>query len=293
MGATVTTTGSAEGCGRDWPLCNGRFIPDFALSTAIEFSHRAVTGIEGVLVVALTVAVLALHGDRRPARVLAPLMLGSLLLQAGMGAWAVKYPQQPVVLALHFGISLIALASVTLTAVYVRRADEIRASPPVWPGLRLATWGITAYLYLLVYSGAYIRHAGAAGACTSWPVCGAGSGEATGVAVNLAHRGAALAALLLAVALLLAYRWLEPARRDLVVGAGVLIGTLLAQGAAGAFLVFSRYGLSAELLHAGLTGIVFTSAAYLCLRVTVAAHDEQAAPVRERRRSRLRAEGVR
>ena len=80
-----------------------------------------------------------------------------------MGAWAVKYPQQPVVLALHFGISLIALAAVTLTAVYVRRADEIRASPPVWPGLRLATWGITAYLYLLVYSGAYIRHAGAAG----------------------------------------------------------------------------------------------------------------------------------
>src|SRR5262252_7051916 len=71
MGATVTTTGSAEGCGRDWPLCNGKFVPDFALAAAIEFSHRAVTGVEGVLIVALTGAVLLLHGRRRPVQVLA------------------------------------------------------------------------------------------------------------------------------------------------------------------------------------------------------------------------------
>jgi cytochrome c oxidase assembly protein subunit 15 len=293
MGATVTTTGSAQGCGRDWPLCNGRLVPDFALATAIEFSHRAVTGVEGVLIVAFTIVVLVLYRSQRPALFLAPLMLGSLLLQAGMGAWAVKYPQQPVVLALHFGISLIALASVTLTALYVRRTDEIRRSPAVWPGLRLATWGITAYLYLLVYSGAYVRHVGAAGACTSWPLCGSGSGDATGVAVNLAHRAAALTALLLAAALLIGYRWLEPGRRDLLVGACILIATLLLQGAAGAFLVFSHYGLSAELLHAGLTGVVFTAAAYLCLRVTVGAHGEDSARWGERRRSRLRAEGVR
>src|SRR2546430_15137729 len=55
MGVTVTTTGSAEGCGRDWPLCHGRFVPDFAVATAIEFSHRAVTGVEGILIVALAV----------------------------------------------------------------------------------------------------------------------------------------------------------------------------------------------------------------------------------------------
>src|SRR3984893_16113581 len=201
MGATGHTPGSAEGCGRDWPLCHGRFIPDFALATAIEFSHRAVTGVEGILILALTIAVLALYREQRPALFLAPLMLGSLLLQAGMGAWAVKYPQQPVVLALHFGISLIARASVTLTALYVRRPAEIRNAPAVWPGLRLATWGLTAYIYLLVYSGAYIRHAGAAGACTSWPVCGSGSGAATGVATGVAHRAAAFSALLFAAAL--------------------------------------------------------------------------------------------
>src|SRR3977135_3646630 len=50
MGAAVTNTGSAEGCGRSWPLCNGQFVPEFTVATAIEYSHRAVTGLGGVLV---------------------------------------------------------------------------------------------------------------------------------------------------------------------------------------------------------------------------------------------------
>ena len=271
MGATVTTTGSAQGCGRDWPLCNGKFIPDFALAAAIEFSHRAVTGVEGVLIVALTVAALALYGRQRPVQVLAPLMLGFLLLQAGMGAWAVKYPQEPVVLALHFGISLMALATTALIAVYVRRPQALLSAPAVSGGVRFMTWGAAVYLYLLVYSGAYIRHVGAAAACPGWPLC-TGSGAPVGpeaVAVNLAHRFAAAAALLLAVGLLVAYSSLAPSRRDLIVGAWLLIGALGAQAAAGAFLVLSRWSVSGELLHAALTGVAFTAAAYLCLRVTL------------------------
>lgn len=271
MGATVTTTGSAQGCGRDWPLCNGKFIPDFALAAAIEFSHRAVTAVEGVLIVALTVAVLALYGRQRPVQVLAPLMLGFLFLQAGMGAWAVKYPQEPVVLALHFGISLIALATTALIAVYVRQPHAMLSAPPVSGGVRMFTWGAAVYLYLLVYSGAYIRHVGAAVACPGWPLC-TGSGAPLGaeaVAVNLAHRLAAAAALLLAAGLLVTYSSLAPSRRDLVAGAWLLIGALSAQAAAGAFLVLSRWSVSGELLHAALTGVAFTAAAYLCLRVTL------------------------
>ena len=49
MGATVTNTGSAEGCGRSWPLCHGEFIPEYAFETMVEYSHRLVTGVEGLL----------------------------------------------------------------------------------------------------------------------------------------------------------------------------------------------------------------------------------------------------
>ena len=36
-----------------------------------------------------------------------------------MGAWAVLYPQSPGVLALHFGISLLAFASVALATSFI------------------------------------------------------------------------------------------------------------------------------------------------------------------------------
>jgi len=279
MGETVTTTGSAEGCGRDWPLCHGRFIPDFAVATAIEFSHRALTGVEGILIVALTVAVLLLWRERRAIRVLAPLMLGALLLQAGMGAWAVKYPQQPVVLALHFGISLVALASVVLTAAYVWQVDRPGALPAqVAPrAVRWVTWGTAVYIYLLVYSGAYIRHTAAAGACPGWPLCGSSpAGTAAGPAVNLVHRFAAAFALLLALGLAVGYGRLAARRVDLVRGAWILVACLVAQAASGAYLVLSRWGLGGELTHAAVTGITFTAIAYLCFRTVLGQKTEPA-----------------
>src|SRR5579863_9509324 len=58
MGTLVTNTGSQFGCGNDWPLCKGKFIPEFTLATAIEFSHRAVVGFETLLVLAMAVAIL-------------------------------------------------------------------------------------------------------------------------------------------------------------------------------------------------------------------------------------------
>lgn len=274
LGATVTSTGSAQGCGRDWPLCKGALIPDFVSSTAIEFSHRAVTGIAGILVVALAGAALWLWRDRTAIRVLAPLMLAALLLQAGMGAWAVKYPQSAVVLALHFGFSLLALAGAVLTAIFVLQVERGRGLPEVVApaSVRWLTWGAAAYLYALVYTGAYIRHAAAAGACPGWPLCGAGPvANGAGVAVNLVHRLAAAAALLVALGLLLAYRRLAPGRRDLRAGAGIFAGCLLVQGLSGAFLVLSRWGLPGELVHAGVTGVTFCAAAYLCYQVLLGA----------------------
>src|SRR2546428_13074767 len=96
MGATVTNTGSAEGCGRSWPLCNGQFVPEFTVATGIEYSHRAVTGVHSVLVVALTVAMLARWRGDRAGVVPGALVLGPLLLRAGLGAGAGLVPRSSV-----------------------------------------------------------------------------------------------------------------------------------------------------------------------------------------------------
>src|SRR5581483_1753090 len=98
-----------------------------------------------------------------------PVMLGTLVLQSGLGAWAVLAPQHPAVLALHFGISLVAFASVVLTMVVVREPAPSEAPPPTAGrggapadprdsaaplGVRRAIWAILAYVYLVVYLGA-------------------------------------------------------------------------------------------------------------------------------------------
>ncbi|HUZ89644.1 MAG TPA: COX15/CtaA family protein [Candidatus Acidoferrales bacterium] len=270
MGSTVTSTGSAQGCGRDWPLCRGQLIPQFAVNTFIEFSHRAVTAIESVLILALAALALLLWRQRRAVLVLVGLMVGALFLQAGMGAAAVKWPEQPVVLALHFGISLIALATTVLTAIYVRRPKRQPVADSIEPGLRWAVWGTAAYVYVLVYSGAYIRHTGAAAACTSWPGCTSGVRMGTlPVLLDWAHRSAAVLVLVVAVGLLLGARRAIPRQNDLVRGASWLVAAICAQGVAGAILVMSHFDLFGELLHAALTGVVFTLAAYLCFVCTV------------------------
>ncbi len=114
MGATVTNTGSGEGCGTSWPLCHGEFIPEYAFETMVEYSHRLVTGVEGLLILGLSLTAFPLRRRYPELKVLIPLMVFTLLLQSGMGAWAVKYPQTPPVMASHFGISLVCFASVFL-----------------------------------------------------------------------------------------------------------------------------------------------------------------------------------
>ena len=129
MGATVTTTESGEGCGRSWPLCHGEFIPAYTLDTAIEYSHRFVTGIEGIIIAVVALGALVLRWRDRALRFLVALMVGSLLLQAGMGAAAVMWPQQPAVMASHFGISLVCFAATVLVARVLGRPATERVAP--------------------------------------------------------------------------------------------------------------------------------------------------------------------
>jgi heme a synthase len=51
-GAWVRISHSGDGCGDHWPLCTGEFIPDLTQKkTFIEYAHRLMTGIYGILVI--------------------------------------------------------------------------------------------------------------------------------------------------------------------------------------------------------------------------------------------------
>jgi len=51
LGGLVRVSGSGLGC-PDWPLCHGRPYPPADLHAIIEYSHRAVGTVTGVLIIA-------------------------------------------------------------------------------------------------------------------------------------------------------------------------------------------------------------------------------------------------
>lgn len=176
-GALVTKTGSGAGCGTDWPLCNGKFVPAYTLESLIEYSHRFVTGIEGLLVIAVFIWTLVLY--RKDRNKFAELLyyagaaLFFTIVQAFLGAAAVIWPTSPTVLAIHFGISLLAVASTMLHVTWTRRekhgelnlSDGLPAS--IYPRMLL----LAIFCYVVVYLGAYVRHTESSGGCLDWPLC--------------------------------------------------------------------------------------------------------------------------
>ncbi len=271
MGTLVTNSGSARGCGGSWPLCNGQFIPQFAVSTLIEFSHRAVTGIESILVFALTAGVLWLWRQRIEIKILAPLMAIFLLLQAALGALAVIYPESPEVLALHFGVSLISFASILLTTLFIYelgRWDRLR-DRAIPLGFRRLVFGVTGFTYVVVYLGAYVQHRGVQLACMDWPLC---NGRVIppftgGQGTVFIHRFAALALTGGVVWMLVWARRLRGPRPDLYRASVIAMVLVVCQALEGALIVFSRLDLFSTLGHAAFVSLLFGTLCYLCLQV--------------------------
>ncbi|WCF05903.1 COX15/CtaA family protein [Paenibacillus thiaminolyticus] len=267
-GALVTKTGSGRGCGDDWPLCNGKFVPAYTLESLIEYSHRFVTGIVGIIVVVTFWYTWHYLRHHREAVAYAGGTLLFTIVQALMGAAAVKWPQQPAVMALHFGISLLAVASSMLLVAWCYRVDKKTepASPrhlPKW--IYIVAWGIWIYCYGVVYLGAYIRHTGTEGACMGWPLC---NGElipylygASGIV--FAHRAAAAILLLLLAGLHILVRRaaLKSRRSDWRAGTVAALALTMAQIVSGGLLTLTiadeNAYLLASLLHNVLVTLLF------------------------------------
>jgi hypothetical protein len=130
LGATVTATGSGFGCGESWPLCHGRLLPPLTAEGIIEYSHRLATLVSGLVLVALLALTIVERRElfaRWETRIVAGLLVGTLLLQSALGAAAVLAPRHPLVMAVHFGVSLTVFASALLLALVLTRGESLRA----------------------------------------------------------------------------------------------------------------------------------------------------------------------
>ncbi|WP_019536423.1 COX15/CtaA family protein [Paenibacillus ginsengihumi] len=272
MGALVTKTESGRGCGDDWPLCNGRFVPAYTIESMIEYSHRFVVGVVGLILLATMIYTFR-HSRRKDAKWYVSGALFFTLLQAVLGALAVVMPQSSAVLALHFGFSLISFAfTLLLYLVYTRfgQAMEQGDGSVLSKGMHVAIWSLLGYCYVVVYLGAFVRHTEAWGGCVGWPLCNGQVipelGGDTGIV--FAHRvAAAIFGILLGV-FYLVVRSQNRANSSMVSAAKWSFIFVLAQILSGGLLtvsIGSDWHLATSLLHTLLISCLFGVQCYTCV----------------------------
>jgi protoheme IX farnesyltransferase len=201
LGGIARLQPAGAGCGNDWPLCRGRWLPPLEATAIVEYVHRL--GAIAVFSLALATAILALRTPQssRRIRLLAWAGVAIVFVQGLIGGATAVWGAPLNVALLHLTLAMIFLAGsmVTLAAIAAERAAPRRlAALGQWPSriadrtfARVATLGAVLMLLLLVL-GASTSATGAL-SCATWPLCVDGSAALhTWPDMNLGYRASAL-----------------------------------------------------------------------------------------------------
>ncbi|MEZ4501398.1 MAG: COX15/CtaA family protein [Dehalococcoidia bacterium] len=171
VGAIVRTTDSGLGC-PDWPLCHGRLIPPADQTAIIEYSHRTLAAVVGLLVVTTALVTLRIRKIDTTARALAAASLPLLGLQAWLGKVTVERELPAEVITFHLGTALVLLAVLALLALFAFLGEgRTTLDDPerrTFARIAMVSAAVTAGVLLI---GAYVVGSGSTSACTTWPSC--------------------------------------------------------------------------------------------------------------------------
>ncbi|MBC8101497.1 MAG: protoheme IX farnesyltransferase [Cytophagales bacterium] len=147
VGVVVRATGSGDGCGAHWPACDGEIIPVApSVEKMIEYTHRLVSGVDGLLVLGLAGWCIAKFRHNKP-------LLGAVLatvfftgVEAWLGAYLVKQRlvadnasvQRAVWMSIHLVNTFFLLTALSLAAWWASGRDRIKTGGQGAVGLALA-----------------------------------------------------------------------------------------------------------------------------------------------------------
>lgn len=276
MGAVVTKTGSGKGCGNSWPVCKGQLIPEsIQVETVIEYSHRIISAGAGFLILALTIWSWIVYRKNFRVKLFGVMSVFFVLLQGTLGALTVVF-EGPFVkkfmLALHFGFSLISFASVMLLTIQLYRLRDGKpdklSGTPLSRRFTWGVWGLATYSYIVVYTGALVRHREATMSCGfEFPGCGITKlpGLSYPAEIHMLHRYAAFLLLIFTLWLLVIVLRKYRNNVDFVQGSWLAMILITLQATSGIVTVFTGGVLMAALVHTTIITIYFSALAYLCM----------------------------
>ena len=123
-GAVVRVTNSGLGC-PDWPLCYGQLLPPAGDAGAwIEWFHRTLAAVVGLLVFAVLVVALRRHRNRS---IVVPAMLAFVFtgFQAYLGKVTVETGNSGDSVTAHLAMAMVVLASLVYIALRVRHPARL------------------------------------------------------------------------------------------------------------------------------------------------------------------------
>ena len=278
VGFLDTQTGSALGCGPDWPLCNGKVIPNLNnIHVIIEFAHRMLVAGFALLATLFMIWAVLKYRQFVEVRAFAWIGIGFIVVQSLLGALAVVFVNPPTVLALHLGFGLLAMVGVTLLVVFLfqlsaeskDRASGISFRRETPTGIKRGIWATWIYTYVAIYWGSYVAFRGAGEACPTWPLCNGKifPGFQGLVGLDFIHRLVAVGLAIITALLLWSLRKYKGSRPDLYKGAFWLLIAVIAQIITGANLALSHVATGPYLLHIGTLMLLFGDMSYLTLQV--------------------------
>ncbi|MFQ5873568.1 MAG: heme A synthase [Dehalococcoidia bacterium] len=270
LGGVVRVTESGLGC-PDWPFCHGRIIPPADSATLIEYSHRLLATVTGLMVLAVGAVVWkAYRWDRRLVGIVS-LAVVLLLGQVVLGGATVRTELEPGLVMAHLAVAEALLACMIAAFVIawrmagpnsrLNRITGVRARRPVLIPIAVAG------LYVLLLTGSYVQASGATVACgDTWPLCQGELFRGGELAiVHMLHRILSIPVGGVILASLVEAWRLSREQPSLRVAALVVGGLFVAQVLVGGVNVWLAFPETTNVLHLAIATAVWASLVMLAV----------------------------
>ncbi|XDD45751.1 heme A synthase [Leptospira sp. WS39.C2] len=167
-GPLVRATDSGLAC-PDWPLCHGKFVPEFTFQIFMEVGHRYYSGILGILVGIGFVWILIKQETRKSLGIPATLSLLFLISQVILGGLTVTKLLHPTTVNLHLLNAVLLLSSCLTIRLLLSESKKsnFNANPN---GKYYFILVLIVVLYQLFLGGKVSSHY-AGLACPDFPTC--------------------------------------------------------------------------------------------------------------------------